>query len=53
MKCTQENTECYCEKSQQQNNNIVPILEFLHPCIYVMLVTEAKQIPKIVRNRKQ
>ena len=49
----QDNTKWYWEKSQQQNNIIVPTLTFIHPCLDVMEVTEVKQIPKSVCNVNQ
>ena len=49
----QDNTKWYWEKSQQQNNIIVPTLTFIHPCLDVMEVTEVKQIPKSVCSINQ
>ena len=49
----QNNTKWYWGKSKQQNNMIVSTCTFVRPCLYVIIVTEVKHIPKNVYNRNQ
>ena len=51
--CMKYYTKWYQEKSQQQKSIIVPTRKNVHPCLYVIAVTEAKQITKSVCNRNQ
>ena len=46
-------TKWHWKKSQQQNNNIVRICTFVHPCLDLMAVTEVKQIPNTLYSRNQ
>ena len=53
MHIMQNTTKWYLEQPQQQNNLIVPKLTIVHPCLYVMAVTEVKQTPNSVFNINQ
>ena len=53
MSCMKYNTNRYWVKLQQQNNIIVTTHIIVHPCLYVMSVTELKQIPKSVWDINQ
>ena len=49
----QYNKKWYQEQTQQQDNIFFPTCTIVYPCLYLMEVTEVKQIPENVCNINQ